>query len=54
LNVSEIAEQLGTTPATITRSMTKFREMSGLAAGGVRFVRPGAGSNGDNPAAVQA
>jgi hypothetical protein len=40
------AEQLGCTPSTITRACTRFREMAGLAAGGgVRFIRPGAGSN---------
>jgi hypothetical protein len=36
--------------------LARIREMAGLAAGGgVRFVRPGAGSlNGDKPAAVRA
>jgi hypothetical protein len=53
LSVSNIADQLGCSPATITRSMTKIREMSGLA-GGVRFIWPDAESlNGDKPAAVQ-
>ena len=54
LTVPEIAEQLGTTPATITRACTRFREMSGLAGGGVRFIGNGAGSGGDKRAAVRA
>jgi hypothetical protein len=57
LTVTEIAEQIGCTPATIARACARFREMSGLrvsATGGVRFIRPGAGSNGDKPPAVQA
>ena len=53
LTVPEIAEQLGVSASTITRNCARFREMAGLA-GGVRFIRPGAGSsNGDKPAAVQ-
>jgi hypothetical protein len=57
LTVPEIAEQLGISTSTITRACARFHEMAGLGvsvAGGVRFVRPGAGSsNGDKPAAVQ-
>jgi hypothetical protein len=54
LSINSISNQLGCSLSTITRACTKFREMSGLA-GGVRFIRPGAGSsNGDKPAAVQA
>jgi hypothetical protein len=55
LTVTEIADQIECSPATISRACARFREMAGLAAGGgVRFIRPGAGSNGDKPAAVQA
>jgi hypothetical protein len=54
LSVPEIAGQLGTTPATIARACARFSEIAGLHAGGVRFIRPGAGSNGDKPAAVRA
>ena len=43
LSISNIAAQLGVSAANITRSMTKFREMSGLVAGGIQFIRPGAG-----------
>jgi hypothetical protein len=53
LTVPEIARQLGVSTPTITRACTRFREMAGLGvcAGGVRFIRPGAGSsNGDKPA----
>jgi hypothetical protein len=53
LTVPEIAAQIGCSPLTITRACNRFREMSGLAAG-MRFIRPGAESNGDKPAAVQA
>ena len=56
LTVPAIAEQLGVSTSTIARACARFREMSGLglSAGGVRFIRPGAGSNGDKPAAVRA
>jgi hypothetical protein len=57
LTVPEIAKQLGISTSTITRACARFREMAGLGvpAGGVRFLRPGAGSsNGDKPAAVRA
>jgi hypothetical protein len=55
LTVPEIAGQLGVSAATITRACARFREMSGLGsvADGVRFIRPGAGSNADKPVAVQ-
>jgi hypothetical protein len=55
LTVPDIAGQLGCSPATLTRSIARFKTMAGLdSAGGVRFIRPGAGSsNGDKPAAVQ-
>ena len=51
--VPEIAEQLGVSTVTISRACARFREMAGLySAGGVRFIRPGAGSNGgDKPVA---
>jgi Homeodomain-like domain len=54
LSISNIADQLGCSPATLTRSIARFKTLAGLAGGGVRFIRPGAGSNGDKPAAVQA
>jgi hypothetical protein len=47
LTVTEIADQLGISTSTIARACTRFREMAGLgvsAGGGVRFIRPGAGS----------
>ena len=53
LTVAEIAAQIGCPPLTITWACNRFREMSGLAAG-MRFIRPGAESSGDKPAAVQA
>jgi hypothetical protein len=53
LSLAAIAEQIVCSPATITRSMTKFREMSGLVAGGIQFIRPGAGY-GDKPPAARA
>jgi hypothetical protein len=55
LSVRNIAGQLGCSQTTITQACARFREMSGRdSSGGVRFIRPGAGSNGDKPAAVQA
>jgi hypothetical protein len=55
LTVPEIAGQLGCTTATLTRSIARFKTLAGLnSAGGVRFIRPDAGSNSDKPAAVQA
>jgi hypothetical protein len=51
LSISNIANQLGCTTTALTRSIAKFREMVGLNSGG---IRPGAGSNGDKPAAGQA
>jgi hypothetical protein len=54
LSINNISNQLGCSPATITRACARFREMAGLAGGGVRFIRPGAGSNGDKPASIQA
>jgi hypothetical protein len=43
-----------TLPATITRACTRFREMAGLYSNGaVHCIRPDAGSNGHNPAAVR-
>jgi hypothetical protein len=55
LSVGNIAGQLGCSLSTLTRSIARFKTMAGLdtAGGGVRFIRPGAGSNGDKPAAVQ-
>jgi hypothetical protein len=44
LSIGNIADQLGVSATTITRACARFREMSGLAGGGVRFIRPGAGS----------
>jgi hypothetical protein len=54
LSVVNIADQLGCSPATLTRSIARFKTMAGLnSAGGVRFIRPDAGSNGGKPAAVK-
>jgi hypothetical protein len=56
--LGNIADQLGCSPSTLTRSIARFKAIAGLgvsAGGGVRFIRPGAGSsNGDKPAAVRA
>jgi hypothetical protein len=56
MTVPEIASQLGVSTSTMGRACARFREMAGLgSAGGVRFIRPGAGSsNGDKPAAGRA
>jgi len=57
LSIDNTSGQLGCTTATLTRSIARFKTLAGLgvpAGGGVRFIRPGAGSNGDKPAAVQA
>jgi hypothetical protein len=56
LSVGNIAEQLGCSLSTLTRSIARFKALARLnsAGGGVRFIRPGAGSNGDKPAAVRA
>jgi hypothetical protein len=55
LTLGNIADQLGCSLSTLTRSIARFKTLAGLGvpAGGVRFIRPGAGSNGDKPAAVQ-
>jgi hypothetical protein len=55
LSIVDIAGQLGCTPLALTRSIARFKTLAGLgsAGGGVRFIRPGAGSSGDKPAAVQ-
>jgi Homeodomain-like domain len=53
--VPEIAEQLGVSASTITRACDRFREMSGLPAGGFRLDHLGAGFwNGDKTPAVRA
>jgi hypothetical protein len=53
LSIGNIAGQLGCTPAALTRSIARFKAIAGLdSAGGVRFVRPGAGSNGDKPTLI--
>jgi hypothetical protein len=52
--LSDIAGQLGCTTAMLTRSIALFKTIAGLgvsAGDGVRFIRPGAGLNGDKPAA---
>jgi hypothetical protein len=56
LSISNIADQIGCSPSTLTRSIARFKAIAGLgvSAGGVRFVSPGAGLNGDKPAAVRA
>jgi hypothetical protein len=54
LSIRNIADQIGCTPAALTRSIERFKTLAGLgvSAGG---VRPGPGSlNGDKSAAVQA
>jgi AraC-like DNA-binding protein len=44
LSVGDIADQLGCSPSTLTRSIARFKTLAGLgSAGGVRFIRPGAG-----------
>jgi hypothetical protein len=52
LTLGNIADQLGCSLSTLTRSIARFKAIAGLgvSAGG---IRPGAGSNGDKPAAVQ-
>jgi hypothetical protein len=49
LTLGDIAGQLGCSLSTLSRSIARFKTMAGLgvSAGGVRFIRPGAGSNGD-------
>ena len=48
LSVGNIADQLGCSSSTLTRSIARFKTMAGLDSGG--GVRPGAGSsNGDKP-----
>ena len=56
LSVGNIADQLGCTLSTLTRSIARFKTVAELnCAGGVRFIGNGAGSlNGDKPAAVRA
>jgi hypothetical protein len=52
--VGNISAQIGCSPATIIRSMTKFCELAGLDSNGaVQCVRPGAGSNGDGSSVVR-
>jgi hypothetical protein len=53
LSIDNIAGQLGCSPATINRACARFSEMAGLA-GGVRFIRRGAGLNGDKSTSIQA
>jgi hypothetical protein len=43
--LGNIADQLGCSPSTLTRSIARFKTMAGLgvsAGDGVRFIRPGA------------
>jgi hypothetical protein len=55
LSVSNIAGQLGCSEQALTRSIARFKAMAGLdSAGGVRFIRPGAGSNGDKSIPIKA
>jgi hypothetical protein len=56
LSVGNIADQLGCSLSTLTRSIARFKTMTGLnSAGGVRFIGNGAGSlNGDKPVATAA
>jgi AraC-like DNA-binding protein len=54
LSIANIADQLGCSPSTLTRSIARFKAMAGLGAS-AGDIRPGAGSlNGDKPAAVRA
>jgi hypothetical protein len=54
LSITNIADQLGCSPSTLTRSIARFKAMAGLGAS-AGDIRPGAGSlNGDKPAAVRA
>jgi hypothetical protein len=49
LSVGNIADQLGCSPATLTRSIARFKTLAGLGSdGGIQRIRPGAGSNGDS------
>ena len=44
LSVGNIADQLGCSPSTLTRSIARFKTLAGLdSAGGVRFIPHGAG-----------
>jgi hypothetical protein len=56
LSISNIAGQLGCSPATLTRSIAQFKTLAGLNSDGtIQGIRPGAGSlNGDKPASIQA
>jgi hypothetical protein len=49
LSVGNIADQLGCSLSTLTRSIARFKAIAGLgvSAGGVRFIRPGTGSIGE-------
>jgi hypothetical protein len=52
LTLGDIADQLGCSPSTLTRSLARFKTLAGLGSAG--DIRPGAGSlNGDKPAAVR-
>lgn len=55
LTVPDLADQLGCSLSTLTRSIARFKTMAGLDSngGGVRFIRPGAASNGDKSPAVR-
>jgi hypothetical protein len=54
LSIDNTSSQLGCTPATLARSISRFKAIAGLdSAGGVRSIRPGAGSGGDKPAVVR-
>jgi hypothetical protein len=53
LTLGNIADQLGCSLSTLTRSIARFKLLAGLGSAG--GIRPGAGSsNGNKPAAVQA
>ena len=55
LSISNIANQLGCTPAALTRSIARFKTLAGLDSdGSIQRIRPGAGSsNSDKPAAAR-
>jgi hypothetical protein len=55
-SVDYIAEQIGCSVQALTRSIARFRAMSGLDSDGAiqQRVRPDSGASGDKPAAIRA
>jgi len=54
LTLGNVADQLGCSLSTLTRSIARFKAMAGLGLNSAGGVRPGAGSNDDKSAAVRA